>query len=247
MTTDGADGNDNFPQPALDVLQHDQDEVRTELLDGFQNRRKIINWWQSAAVVTFGHIADEWPAIDLLRDRAMLHFLVGDSKTAATQRFRYYAGVVDPACIDAFNHLAGQAVERLPSGESSRDYRSINPETQTDTAMRPGFSVLDDRQQAVLSALWGGFRTREKLAEWLHELTPATYGEIDRTVARSFTSDRVARKYLLDTSSRDAVQYRERLAIAELLPAFATAAKRLQAGESTDDEDSGKSDFDSRG
>lgn len=242
---DGPDPSefDIWTQPALDVLDDDQDELRQELLAGFDNLTEIINWWQSAAVLTFGHIEDEWPAVDLLRDGAMMTFLTEESRVAEAERLRYQTELLAPACNDAYNHLKTQAVERLPTSEEGDSFTEIDTASQDDPAMRPAFSVLDDRQQQALDDLWGGFESPSAVSSWLHDLNAASYGEIDRETARAFVSDQVTRARLLDQTS-DARLYRKRLAIAELLPAFALAAKRLQAGESATDGNDGQSDSD---
>lgn len=230
MTTEAIDKT-AFPKIALDVLDQNQDTIRNELLSGFADRRAIVDWWQRAAVMTFGHLAEEWPPDSLLQDRALLTHLVRDDRISARARERYHAQWVEPACNDAYNHLKTEAVERLPEDEDSA-VAGIDPEQIEDPAMRPAFAALNERQQECLETLWGGFESREAVSEWLHGLNSATYGEIDRTFSRQLTQDRVAVKYLLTTREQEAAIYRVRLAIGELLPAFATAAKRLQAGES---------------
>jgi len=239
-----ADERDIWTQPALDVLDDDQGELREELLGGFGCLTEVINWWQSAAVLTFGHIDDEWPAVDLLRDGAMLTFLTEDSQVAEAERLRYQTELFAPSCNDAYNHLKERAVERLPTSDDGETFADIETAAQDDPAMRPAFSILDDRQQQALTDLWGGFEDTAALSEWLHDLNAASYGEIDRETARSLTSDPVTKEFLLDQDSRDGRLFRKRLAITELLPAFALAAKRLQAGESTDN-DTAQSDSDS--
>ena len=230
MTTD-AITRTTFPKVALDVLDQNQDTIRDELLCGFTDRRAIVDWWQRAGVMTFGHIAEEWPPSSLLQDRTLLAHLVRDDRISARARERYHAQWVEPACNDAYNHLKTEAVERLPD-DGHDPLAGIDATQIEDPAMRPAFAALNERQQECLETLWGGFRDREALSTWLHSLNSATYGEIDRDFSRQLMQDRVAVQYLLTTREQEAAIYRVRLAIGELLPAFATAAKRLQAGES---------------
>lgn len=247
MTTNPDDGA-AFPKIALDVLDQNQDTIRDELLRGFSDRREIVDWWQRAAVMTFGHIAEEWAPNSLLQDRTLLSHLVRDTRISDRARERYHAQWVEPACNDAYNHLKTEAVERLPddSQDGNGPLAGIDAEKVEDPAMRPAFSTLNERQQECLRTLWGGFENRKGLSEWLHGLNSATYGEIDRTFSRQVMQDRVTIRYLLDTDEQQAAIYRVRLAISELLPAFATAAKRLQAGESAR-EGSERSDWEDRG
>lgn len=227
-----------FPKVALDVLDANQDDIRADLIGGFSDRREVSEWWQRATVLTFGHLVDEWPARSLLHDRALLSFLVRDTATARRARERYEASWLEPACNRAYNHLKTEAVERLPTNEDD-PLADIDPEAIEDPAMRPAFSTLDERQEQCLSTLWSGFESREALSPWLHSLNAATYGEIDREFWRRISQDRVAMKYLLEQHDQEALVYRVRLAIADLLPAFGRAAKRLRAGEATQDGDSG--------
>ncbi|MFD1634631.1 hypothetical protein ACOZ4L_02735 [Haloplanus ruber] len=248
-TTDESETREVSPRPALDVLHADQQRLLFEgdhrrtppiepFVDGFETRREVVTWWQAAAVRTFGHIAEQWEAADLSRDRALLDHLTGDSESAATQRQRILDAIVLPACQDAFNHLKAAAVERLP-GENETDgfdYRDVDPQKEEHPAMRPAHAVLDRRQHEALARLWGGFEDRMAAEAWLHDLVPATHGALDREIGRNLMADRTARTHLIDGDSREAAQYRERLAIGVLLPAFAEAAKSLQGGAATQTE-----------
>jgi hypothetical protein len=235
---------ETFPRPALDVLDSDQDQIRSDLLDGFDGYRSVIGWWQRSAVRTFGHIADEFPAEGLLNATRM-RFLTESSRIAESRRSKIYTEEIAPACQDAFNDLKTQAVERLSAGEGEDTYADLDVEAQQDPAMRPAFRILEARQQRALRRLWGGFESDRELSEWLHELTSCTYGQIDREAA-SDLSEGVTRSHMLDPGSTDAQRYRVLLAIGELLPAFAAAARRLQAGESATDDDE-KGAFPNRG
>ena len=65
-------GDQPFPKVALDVLDDNQDALRVELIDGFRDRRDIVEWWQRAAVMTFGNIEGEWPASSLIQDLSLI-------------------------------------------------------------------------------------------------------------------------------------------------------------------------------
>lgn len=235
-----------FPKVALDVLDSNQDELRAELFNGFADRRDIVEWWQRAAVMTFGDIEDEWPASSLIHDRTLLNHLVGTDAISQEVRRKQRDRRLEPACNDAYNDLKAAAVERLPEDEhTSLDEISVS--TVDDPAMRPAFSVLDARQRSCLRTLWGGFGSREALSRWLATLNSATFGEIDRDFGGQLTRDRVAVRYLLERDTQVAAVLRVKLAIKELLPAFAAAAKRLQAGEVVPENDDDDSEFKNRG
>lgn len=236
---------ENFPRPALDVLDSDQDAIRAELLDGFDGYRSVIDWWQRTAVLTFGHVADEFPAEALL-NTTRVRFLTEHSRVGEARRSKIYTEEIAPACQDAFNDLKTQAIERLSAGEGGDTYDDLDVDAQEDPAMRPAFRVLESRQQRALSSLWGGFEDDRGLSGWLHRLTSCTYGEIDREAASDLSSG-VTREFMLEASAADAQRYRVLLAIGELLPAFAAASRRLQAGESTASGDGDASDFEDRG
>jgi len=244
MTTRHAD--QPFPKVALDVLDDNQDALRAELIDGFGNRRDIVEWWQRAAVMTFGNIEGEWPASSLIQDRTLLNHLVGRDDVSWAVRRKHRENWLEPACNDAYNHLKTAAVERLPEDDDD-PLAEISVSAIDDPAMRPAFSVLDTRQHTCLRSLWGGFESREQLSSWLATLNGATFGEINREFAGQLTRDRVAVRYLLERETQVAAVYRVKLAIKELLPAFATAAKRLQGGEATPREEAEPSPFEDRG
>ena len=244
MTTRHAD--QPFPKVALDVLDDNQDALRAELIDGFGDRRDIVEWWQRAAVMTFGNIEGEWPASSLIQDRTLLNHLVGPDDVSRAVRRKHREKRLEPALQDGYNHLKTAAVERLPEDDED-PLAEISVSAIDDPAMRPAFSVLDTRQHTCLRSLWGGFESREQLSSWLATLNGATFGEIDRDFAGQLTRDRVAVRYLLERETQVAAVYRVKLAIKELLPAFATAAKRLQGGEATPREEAEPSAFEDRG
>ncbi|WP_206751671.1 hypothetical protein, partial [Halorubrum sp. SD626R] len=202
---------------------------------------------RAAIVRTIGHITDRWEPVGLLRDRTLLTALVvGPERerfaddplsleTARQYRQRLERVLVLPAFNLAYNAL------RKSAGEYPEDVRNDehDPEGQDFVAMRPAFQVADRQQRVALQRLWGGFGSVEELQSWLHDLSEPTNGSLDESLPSRVGRDSVAREHFLgrvdaDTAleaERLARKYRERFAVAKLLPAFAAGIKRLEAGE----------------
>ncbi|TKX64197.1 hypothetical protein [Halorubrum sp. GN12_10-3_MGM] len=243
-------------RPALPTLQHDQrvlleptadSELDHGLRDGFPNRRVTIEWYQAAIVRTLGHITERWEPVALLRDRTLLTALVvgperetfADDPITLNVAREYRQRLERVLVLPAFN-LAYNAL-RKSAGEYPDDVRNEehDPKGQDFVAMRPAFQVADRQQRAALQRLWGGFDSVEELQSWLHDLSEPTNGALEESLPARVGRDRVAREHFLGRveadSARDATQlarkYRERFAVAKLLPAFADGIKRLEAGE----------------
>jgi hypothetical protein len=247
--TDAADGGRDSEGPtvrrttvsALDVLQRQQRELLfagstgrrlsfRPLREGFRSRQGIINWYQAAVVRTFGHLTGGWEPYQIEQDAALLSYLTGDTSDARYTRHQLLEQVALPACQRAYQHLRTQANERVDEDDDyDTSYNGIDPDTERHVAMRPAFSRLDATQCDALADLWGGFDSRSSLVEWLHSLRPT--GEFDPDLPRQVANDPAAMDYLVDNTSRDAQQYRERVAIGILLPGFARRARELQGGE----------------
>lgn len=240
-------------RPSLDTLQNDQrvmiydgDASRVPpiepIIDGFDNRRQLINWYQAATVRTFGHLSDWWPAVDLERDRALRDALTKrrphDDAGARWLHSRLIESVVLPACSASYRHLREKSSERTAIAkyaDDGDDWKEIDPTAENHIGMRPAYSQLDGEQAEVLSELWGGFGSRDEIGEWLHSLHPATYGTYGAGEAGEILRDRYGTEMFL-THSREAELHRERFAIVELLPRFAEAARRLRASEQSETE-----------
>lgn len=232
---------------AVDVLQQDQrvilydgDEDRRPpiqpITEPFGSRREIINWWQAAAVRTFGHLADDFPARAIVRDGALEAALLGElSDAASNHRRQRLVEHCMGACQTAYRDLEQRAHEWLPTEDGSgQDYTRIDPTEQRHIAMRPSFSRLDAEQGRSLAALWGGFEDRERLSRWVHGLPAvASFGEtLDADLATGLARDGHAREMLLAGTDL-AASWRERFAATVLLPAFARRARKLRGGEQT--------------
>ncbi len=225
---------DTFPKPALDKLHQDQDAIRAELLDGFAGYREAISWYQRASVRTFGKLKERF-APDALLNRTRMRMLCESSEIAAQRREEIYSRELAPACRNGFVELREQATERLPdkTNEDGLDYERIEIDEQQNPHMRPAFRIIEQRQQQALSELWGGFVSPRALSKWIHNLTSASFGELDEDASARFLSG-VSRDMLLDKSSTDAQKFRLMFAVGELLPAFASASMQLQAGAGED-------------
>ncbi|MFC6975684.1 hypothetical protein ACFQL1_15075 [Halomicroarcula sp. GCM10025709] len=231
------------PRVAVDVLQRDQravlfhgDQERTPpvyaLSDGFGHRREVINWWQAACVRTFGHLQQEFPANQIVRDERLLAALTGDQSDDAHLRQRVLERSID-ACDRAYRDLEGRAQEWLADSENSaEDYQSIDPADQDHVAMRPAFSRLDTEQARVLASLWDGFADREAITRWTHALPAVAEFDdlLDRSITTAIATDRHALD-MLQQETHTAHNWRDRFAATILLPAFAARTDRLRAGE----------------
>jgi hypothetical protein len=230
---------------AVDVLRENQRDLLFRgapdrrppfpaLTEPFDGRRRVINWWQAASVRTFGYVRDVIPASDLLRDDQLINALVGpDDESDEWLRHRLLEALLE-ATERAHQDLEVRADEWLGrTRESGEDesYQSINPAEQQHIAMRPAFSRLDRQQAHALRRLWAGFDSRDELAEWQHGLPGvADFSDLDEPLPRLLARSAHCREMLLE-SSQEAARYRERFAAGILLPAFATRAQRLRAGE----------------
>lgn len=238
-------------RPSLDTLQHDQRMVVYEgeasrvpeikpLVDGFDARRELVNWYQAATVRTLGHLADKFPPVDLVRDDTLVAALTGgrphESAAMEWLHTRMVEDVALPACGQAYRHLRDKSAERTQTAKYASDgddWSSIDPAAEHHIGMRPAYSRLDAEQASVLAELWGGFEGRGELGEWLHSLHPATYGTYGASEASDVLTDQFGRAQFF-ADDRHARIVRERFAIAELLPRFAEAARRLRASEQSE-------------
>lgn len=239
------------PRVAIDVLERDiqallfegdptRDPTIQPLVDGFDTRRAAINWWQAAAVRTFGHLASDFPPIQLMSDNALAAALYRDPEAdrAERQRQRIIEWTLEAYEI-AHRDLETRATEWLGGSDGGQDWTSIDPTSQKHVAMRPSFTKLDEKQARALSRLWGGFEDRQSLMRWAYSLPAvANFAGLfeagddsdEGTIADELARDAHALAMMQSTDGVGSF-YRERWAISYLLPAFATRAKRLQAGE----------------
>lgn len=230
---------------AVDALQADQRELlyhgdadRAPTLqpldDGFETRRELCNWWQAAAVRTFGHVREFFPAAEIIHDDTLTAALTAPDPTQAQrhERRQLQYAVLD-ACRDAYRDCESRAREWL-SGQHSddSDYTQIDPERQRHIGMRPAFSRLDAEQARALWRLWDGFDGEAAMLQWVHDLPALARfdGVLPGSLAEFLQADEHARR-MLQADSELAAEYREHFAAAVVLPAFGERAARLQAAE----------------
>lgn len=254
MSSDNEQQGAAHPRVAVEVLQRDQHAILydgdpertpplTPLTESFEDRRAVINWWQAAAVRTFGHLAEFFPAKDILRSSHVTSGLTGgDGDAEQYLRQRILEKMLE-ATEQSYRDLEVRANEWLADSNrrdrDSDDYTSINPTRQRHIAMRPAFSRLDAEQAHALHELWGGFEDREALSRWMHTLpSVADFSDIDqlddplpRIVARSGHA-----REMFTTAGSEAAAFRERFAASVLLPAMGDRARKLRAGERIDTE-----------
>lgn len=244
--TGAFEAGDADPKPALGVLRSQQaalldaseldDGFDEDLFGGFSSRRAAIQWYQRAGVRTIGYLEDVWPPADLVRDSVLMAALVPsagalDPETAAAYRVKLASKALLPACTKAYRDLRKGAGEYIDDEEQSVDAEDIEADDQY-VAMRPGFQVLDERQQAHLAALWGGFDSETALLSWLHDLNDSTNGEVDDGLAAAVMDDATARRHLFgQPGTPTARRYREAFAVVWVLPAFLAGVQSIDAGE----------------
>lgn len=254
MSSETASGGARQTRVAVDVLQRDQrvvlwdgDQTRepsiSPLFDGFDSRRAAINWWQAAAVRTFGYLAEVFPARKLVADKHLAKSLYGNADERGHIRTRERAlEVATNACKTAHRDCEQQANEWIADAESDDDdWTDIDPERQKHVAMRPAFSRLDDEQARCLRELWNGFPDRQRVVRWTHTLPTVAdfepvFEELDLngdSITDLVVQDRNALRSLIK-DHREAHDWRERWAATILLPAFAQRAQKLQAAERPD-------------
>lgn len=229
---------------AVDVLQENQRDVLfrgapdrkpplTPLTEPFEDRRALVNWWQAAAVRTFGHLPTFFPAGDILRDGRLTSALIGEDTDAdAHTRQRILEKTLE-ATRRSYRDLEVRATEWLSENTDGHDdYRRIDPTNQQHIAMRPAFSRLDREQAKALTRLWGGFEDRLTLSEWVHSLPSIVdFNDVlDQPLPAYLARSGHARRMLCADTDAGRV-YRERFAAGLLLPAMGNRAKKLRASE----------------
>lgn len=251
---EAADGDGSTPpvvRPALKTLLYDMAalvdpdavnrDVEYGLRDGFPDLRRLVEWYQRAAVRTFGHLATVWNPEDIVYDETLQAATLHHPPDAVTplppekaeaMRDLYEATVLLPACSDAYVDLRTSAGEYVGTDGANVDPYEIRPEDQANIAMRPGYQVLDRQQRRTLRELWGGFQDRRELLTWLESLNGPTAGELDGPLSRGAIADSVFMDYLVhERAAPKAQAYRVTIAATHLLPAFVDGVRSLSAGE----------------
>jgi hypothetical protein len=225
-------------RPATETLTRDQLEVAVDLLEGFADRRDLLEWQQRALVAALGRLEDEWHRSLATSPEVVSHltgtaFLLEESPNPATceeVRRSVLAKDLLPAFHEAhrqFRWSAGDRVAHL--GDDEDDAPSeVDPSNQAHPAMRPELGELDEQQTWALSALLDGFDSAEELLVWTVRVTRASYAELDAQAAERAYFEAETREVMLAGASDTRASWaREGWAAVYLLPAFNAAAREL--------------------
>lgn len=237
MNDTGAEEMDEFEsfRPALLKLDKDIRGLEVSLLEGFENRREIVEWTQELSVHTLGCVGQQW-FTDLAKqfrsgysdryERTLIScLLTGDARVrpidgeqAGEVRRQMIAQTIRPAKREAFRELRGSAGEYIAEDSGSAEH---NAARQRFIAMRPALDELHERQQEVLEHVIqpGGFADRDDLLAWTRDLELATHGEIPAGFGTRCYQERSTRRML----TGDGPEYdhaREFFAAAYLIPCF---------------------------
>lgn len=229
-------------QPALPTLTQNIRDTRERLLDGFADRRALLEWEQDLCVRTLGRVPHRFYK-DIARsfrsgadDRTLLAVLIRGGiegvdlprDVARSERRRMAAHWIVPGFMRAFRHLRSDAQQYIAeAAEAEHD-----PDRQRHIAMRPSLNELADYQQRALGECLKGFDTVGEILEWGDHVALATHGEIPQDFITRCYSERASRRVLLD-SVPGAARERELLCAHHLLPRFNRGARAVagRAGE----------------
>lgn len=218
-------------RPALRKLASDQRECIEALHDGFDTREDVLLWLQRVAVRSLGYLPDDWFRAVALRPD-VLDDLVGDGEVEQFRRGQLGDVVLDRAFRTAFHRVRERVHEYTDSekGDQQRD-ETPDPARQKFIAMRPELSAADDAQCEALLALFDGFADRQAIRLWVHDLRPATEGQLPEGFLEYCCYTPPGYEPLVappdDGPARTA---RENLAATIVLPAMNQGVRSLQAG-----------------
>jgi len=239
-------------RPALIKLTHDLEELRDDLLAGFESRREVLEWTQQLSVRTLGQLPDRWYSEigaqfrgvpDSGKERTLLSaLLIGrkrtrdmEDSTAAELRERLYALTIRPAYHRAFRQLRADATEYLDDTETDSQHTA---DRQKWIAMRPALDELEEYQRTALTDLLDGLEDRSAILDWGNDLEQATHGELPgEFVARAYREESTARVLTGDDSA--AARARE-LFWADLIAPTMNAGVRDLAGRTSEQPDAEK-------
>lgn len=242
---------DRHTRPALAKLADDQHSVLLEFLDGFDDRRELLEWGQRAIVATLGELEEEW-VTDLATNRSDLSVVITSSRrqlwvdedreppssqAASTYRRALAAEDLVPAFRSAYRKMRWNAVEYVNDED---DELQPDPSIQKHPAMRPALSEMSQRQEWALARALDGFSDQDQLMSWVLRAVEASHGELEGDLASDLYAETHTRRMLVvdgDDHARGPF-FRETFAAVTLLPAFTRAARKLseKAGELVEQE-----------
>jgi len=240
---------DRHTRPALAKLADDQHTVLLEFVEGFGDRRELLEWSQRAIVATLGELEEEW-ATDLAMSRSDLSVVITSDRrnawvddepptpsAAATYRRALAAEDLVPAFRAAYRKMRWNAVEYVNDDD---DDLQPDPSIQKHPAMRPALSEMSERQEWALERVLDGFDDQDQLMSWVLRAVEASHGELDGDLAADLYSETHTRRILVldGDDHQHGPFFRESFAAVTLLPAFCRAARQLseRAGELVEQE-----------
>jgi len=231
-------GVDGTTRPATTKLTHDQADLLVDLLEGFSDRRELLEWHQEVVVQSLGQLPDSWytetatdaPTVSALLGRPWGPVDDVDPSVAREIRRGMVASDLLPAFRDAHHEFRWAAVERVEHLDDQAEGDApdaVDPRLQEYPAMRPAFGELEGQQRAVLQSLLDGFDSAEQLLLWTVQVVGGTYAEIPaETVRRPYFEEPLRHHMETPTDGRDRF-VRRSWAAEYLLPAFNRAAAEL--------------------
>jgi len=226
-------------RPAMARLVQDQGDLLIELLEGFGDRRDLLEWQQRVVIHTLGQLEDEWYA-EIACNAAAISRLLGrewgpadapEPYVARETRRGLAANSLLPAFHGALETFRWAAVERVDHLDDEHDGDApepITPERQEYPGMRPELGQLAEQQERTLVAFLDGFDSEDELLVWSQQLQGSTYAEISAHAAAEPYFERPLRQYLVRTEADARARFVRRSWAAEfLLPAFNRAADAL--------------------
>lgn len=223
-------------RPAMRELTTSQRELLAEFIDGFDDRRDLLEWGLRAIVHTLGEFDPEWIS-EALTSKADLAVLVdgypapdgADIGVERATRMRGSLVVLDffPACWRAQRRLRWKSREWSPG-----EYEGGLPdgEEQRHPGMMPALTEISDRLTWSLTTFLDGFGSRNALLMWYSETIEGSFVTLDGSVVEEAVLDRpsLGREFLIVGRSGEdddpmGSEIRIGLAADELLPAAADA------------------------
>lgn len=240
---------DDPTRPALETLARDQRELIGSWLDGFEDRAQVLKWCHKASVLTLGHLDREWHLERLMSGSELATLIVTDERErwvsetddlleddlALEYRTVLASEDLIPATRGALRSLRWSTVERTHDHDED-DPTRVDPDAQTDPAMRPGIAETADRQTWVIDRALHGFDSLDDVVEtWVPVANQASFGEVDDQLAADIWHEGPLRSMFIERAGEDGAPrfFRETFVASELLGPFNLAIAQLadRAGE----------------
>ncbi|MFC7096050.1 hypothetical protein [Halobaculum marinum] len=228
---------DAMGRRALATISEGGVELIADAVTPFEDRRAVIEWMTRCTVHSLGELPETWfTASDssevetaVLFDRVMMSALLGrpwgdvgavDDDWAREERLALVAKDVLPAMHAGVREIRWSATDySAPASKMDPD-----PLNQRHPAMRPGLTDLLERAEWLVEQLLDGFGSGAEYLSWASFATTATYGELDREVARGAYFETGIRSALIRNGGDGDRFTRENWAARYLLPAITRAA-----------------------